>query len=109
MADGRGGDEFRYSRVGVGEDRGGHVQHPAVVDASRPGRAVEQQLQMAPALPVEHAHDEADGRVEGAGEQGRGHVRPVVGVAEGKRGGPLHTGRPQRLFVRATGHMQLDG
>lgn len=106
MADRGGGHQFGYGGVGVGQHRGGHVRPGIVVAPARDlgGRAVEQALQVAAALAVEHADDQTYGRVEAPGQERRGHVDLVVAVGQREGRGPLHAGGPQGLFIGVRRH-----
>lgn len=64
---------------------------------------------MAAAFPMEHADDQAYGRVETAGQQRRRHVHLVVAVGQRECGGTLHARSEQGLFVRARRHLEFDG
>lgn len=111
VADRGGGHQLGHSRIGVGQHRGRHVRAGIVVACAGDlgGGAVQEALQVASALAVEHADDEANGRVETSGQQRCRHVDLVVGVGQRECRGPLHARGPQDLFVGVCRHEKLDG
>ncbi len=107
-ADRGGGHQLRDCGVGVGEHGGGHVQRCAAGPAERQYGPVQEPFEVLTALSVVHPDDQADRRVESAGQQGCRDIDLVVAVGESERGGALHPRRAQRLLVRTGGHQQLD-